>query len=50
MKLFDLVKLVTLMFIISVFLFYISVTVYGWNNWDFARDFQWTILLLQLLS
>ena len=36
MNLFDLVKLITLIFIISVFLFYISVTVYGWNNWGFA--------------
>ena len=36
MKLVDLVKLIALMFIISVFLFYISVAVYGWNNWGFA--------------
>ena len=36
MKLVDLVKLLALMFIISVFLFYISVAVYGWDNWGFA--------------
>lgn len=36
MKLVDLVKLIALMFIISVFLFYISVAVYGWDNWGFA--------------
>ena len=30
------VKLILLVVIISVFLFYISVAVYGWNNWGFA--------------
>jgi protein-S-isoprenylcysteine O-methyltransferase Ste14 len=36
MKLADLIKLLALMFILSVFLFYISVAVYGWDNWGFA--------------
>ena len=36
MKLVDLIKLIALIFVISVFLFYISVAVYGWDNWGFA--------------
>ena len=36
MKLVTVVKLMLLMVVVSVFLFYISVAVYGWNNWGFA--------------
>ena len=36
MKLVDLVKLLVLVFVVSVCLFYISVAVYGWDNWGFA--------------
>ncbi|PVX27779.1 MAG: isoprenylcysteine carboxyl methyltransferase [Candidatus Bathyarchaeum sp.] len=36
MKLVDLLKLLVLVFVVSVCLFYISVAVYGWDNWGFA--------------
>ena len=36
MKLTGLVKLLLLVFVVSVCLFYISVAVYGWDNWGFA--------------
>jgi hypothetical protein len=35
-KLKELIKLILLILVISVFLFYISVAVYGWDNWGFA--------------
>ena len=35
-KLKELMKLVLLVIVVSVFLFYISVAVYGWDNWSFA--------------
>jgi protein-S-isoprenylcysteine O-methyltransferase Ste14 len=32
----ELIKLILLVMIVSVFLFYLSVAVYGWDNWGFA--------------
>ena len=35
-KLKELIKLILLVLVVFVFLFYISVAVYGWDNWGFA--------------
>lgn len=35
-KLKELIKLILLVIVVSVFLFYLSLAVYGWDNWGFA--------------